>query len=211
VFFFSSRRRHTSFSRDWSSDVCSSDLLDFDLADGDTVIVEAGRRITARHIRQLEQSGIEALAVPDDYLLGRVLSHDVPDTETGELLAAANDEITEEHLAAVRKAGVTTIGTIWTNDLDRGPYIANTLRIAPTKTQLEALVEIYRMMRPGEPPTKDAAQNLFHNLFFTFERYDLSAVGRMKFNRRLGRKETEGAAVLYDARYFAERKDDDSV
>ena len=187
------------------------ETLDFDLADGDTVIVEAGRRITARHIRQLEQSGIEALAVPDDYLLGRVLSHDVPDTETGELLAAANDEITEEHLAAFRKAGVTTIGTIWTNDLDRGPYISNTLRIDPTKTQLEALVEIYRMMRPGEPPTKDAAQNLFHNLFFTFERYDLSAVGRMKFNRRLGRKETEGAPVLYDARYFAERKDDDSV
>ncbi len=187
------------------------ETLDFDLADGDTVIVEAGRRITARHIRQLEQSGIEALAVPDDYLLGRTLSHDVPDTETGELLAAANDEITEEHLAAFRKAGVTTIGTIWTNDLDRGPYISNTLRIDPTKTQLEALVEIYRMMRPGEPPTKDAAQNLFHNLFFTFERYDLSAVGRMKFNRRLGRKETEGAPVLYDARYFAERKDDESV
>ena len=187
------------------------ETLDFDLADGDTVIVEAGRRITARHIRQLEQSGIEALAVPDDYLLGRILSHDVPDTETGELLAAANDEITEEHLAAFRKAGVDTIGTLWTNDLDRGPYLSNTLRIDPTKTQLEALVEIYRMMRPGEPPTKDAAQNLFHNLFFTFERYDLSAVGRMKFNRRLGRKETEGAAVLYDAKYYAERKDEDSV
>ncbi|MFZ7096638.1 DNA-directed RNA polymerase subunit beta [Luteimonas dalianensis] len=187
------------------------ETLDFDLADGDTVIVEAGRRITARHIRQLEQSGIEALAVPDDYLLGRILSHDVPDMETGELLAAANDEITEEHLVAFRKAGVDTIGTIWTNDLDRGPYLSNTLRIDPTKTQLEALVEIYRMMRPGEPPTKDAAQNLFHNLFFTFERYDLSGVGRMKFNRRLGRKETEGAAVLYDAKYYAERKDEDSV
>ena len=187
------------------------ETLDFDLADGDTVIVEAGRRITARHIRQLEQSGIEALAVPDDYLLGRVLSHDVVDAETGELLAAANDELIEEHLVAFRKAGVDTVGTIWTNDLDRGPYISNTLRIDPTKTQLEALVEIYRMMRPGEPPTKEAAQNLFHNLFFTFERYDLSAVGRMKFNRRLGRKETEGAPVLYDERYFAERKDADSV
>ncbi|MGY0635228.1 DNA-directed RNA polymerase subunit beta [Luteimonas sp. A478] len=187
------------------------ETLDFDLADGDTVIVEAGRRITARHIRQLEQSGIEALAVPDDYLLGRVLSHDVVDAETGELLAAANDELTEEHLVEFRKAGVEAVGTIWTNDLDRGPYISNTLRIDPTKTQLEALVEIYRMMRPGEPPTKEAAQNLFHNLFFTFERYDLSAVGRMKFNRRLGRKETEGAPVLYDERYFSERKDADSV
>jgi DNA-directed RNA polymerase subunit beta len=97
------------------------------------------------------------------------------------------------------------------NDLDRGPYISNTLRIDGTKTQLEALVEIYRMMRPGEPPTKDAAQNLFHNLFFTFERYDLSGVGRMKFNRRIGRKEVTGASVLYDAKYYAERKDEESV
>ncbi|MCE7031033.1 DNA-directed RNA polymerase subunit beta [Lysobacter sp. GX 14042] len=186
------------------------ETLDFDLADGDKVIVEAGRRITARHVKQLEASGIEALAVPDSYLVGRILSHDVVDAGTGELIAAANDEITEEHLEAFRKAGIETVGTLWVNDLDRGPYLSNTLRIDPTRNQLEALVEIYRMMRPGEPPTKDAAQNLFHNLFFTFERYDLSSVGRMKFNRRLGRKETEGAAVLYDARYFAERKDEES-
>ncbi|MEN1958196.1 DNA-directed RNA polymerase subunit beta [Luteimonas sp. MJ204] len=187
------------------------ETLDFDLADGDRVIVEAGKRITARHVKQLVDSGIEALAVPDIYLVGRILSHDVIDAATGELVAAANDEITEEMLEALRKAGVEAVGTIWVNDLDRGAYLSNTLRIDPTKTQLEALVEIYRMMRPGEPPTKDAAQNLFHNLFFTFERYDLSAVGRMKFNRRIGRKETTGAPVLYDARYFAERKDDDSA
>ncbi|MGY0613397.1 MULTISPECIES: DNA-directed RNA polymerase subunit beta [unclassified Luteimonas] len=187
------------------------ETLDFDLADGDRVIVEAGKRITARHVKQLVDSGIEALAVPDVYLVGRILSHDVVDAATGELVASANDEITEEMLEALRKAGIDHVGTIWVNDLDRGPYLSNTLRIDPTKTQLEALVEIYRMMRPGEPPTKDAAQNLFHNLFFTFERYDLSAVGRMKFNRRIGRKETTGAPVLYDARYFAERKDDDSA
>src|SRR5690606_21747871 len=120
-------------------------------------------------------------------------------------------EITEETLQALRKAGIDAIGTIWTNDLDRGPYLSNTLRVDPTKTQLDALVEIYRMMRPGEPPTRDAAQNLFHNLFFAFERYDLSAVGRMKFNRRLGRREVTGAPVLYDAKYFAERKDEESV
>ncbi len=187
------------------------ETLDFDLADGDKVIVEAGKRITARHVKQLQESGIEALAVPDSYLVGRILSHDVIEAETGELLATANDEITEETLEKFRKAGVDAIGTIWVNDLDRGPYLSNTLRIDPTKTQLEALVEIYRMMRPGEPPTKDAAQNLFHNLFFTFERYDLSTVGRMKFNRRIGRKEVTGAAVLYDARYFSERKDEDST
>jgi DNA-directed RNA polymerase subunit beta len=187
------------------------ETLNFDLADGDNVIVEAGKRITARHVRQLEQSGIAALAVPDEYLVGRILSHDVVDTNTGELIASANDEISEDSLAAFRKAGIEAVGTIWVNDLDRGPYLSNTLRIDSTRTQLEALVEIYRMMRPGEPPTKDAAQNLFHNLFFTFERYDLSGVGRMKFNRRIGRKEVLGASVLYDARYFAERKDEDSV
>jgi len=187
------------------------ETLNFDLAVGDKVIVEAGKRITARHIKQLEASGIEALAVPDEYLVGRILSHDVVDASTGELIASANDEITEDHLAAFRKAGVETIGTLWVNDLDRGPYISNTLRIDPTRTQLDALVEIYRMMRPGEPPTKEAAQNLFHNLFFAVERYDLSAVGRMKFNRRLGRKEVTGAPVLYDAKYFADRKDDESV
>jgi DNA-directed RNA polymerase subunit beta len=186
------------------------ETLNFDLADGDKVIVEAGKRITARHVKQLEASGIAALAVPDDYIVGRILSHDVVDANTGELLAQANDEITDEQLQAFRKAGVDAVGTLWVNDLDRGPYLSNTLRIDPTKTQLEALVEIYRMMRPGEPPTKDAAQNLFHNLFFTFERYDLSTVGRMKFNRRVGLKAVTGEAVLYDRKYFGERNDEES-
>ncbi|WMJ67950.1 DNA-directed RNA polymerase subunit beta [Stenotrophomonas sp. 24(2023)] len=186
------------------------ETLGFDLADGDKVIVEAGKRITARHVKQLEASGIAALAVPDDYLVGRILSHDVVDASTGELLAQANDEISDEQLQNFRKAGVDAVGTLWVNDLDRGPYLSNTLRIDPSKTQLEALVEIYRMMRPGEPPTKEAAQNLFHNLFFTFERYDLSTVGRMKFNRRVGRKETTGEAVLYDSKYFGERNDEES-
>jgi DNA-directed RNA polymerase subunit beta len=187
------------------------ETLDFDLADGDKVIVEAGKRITARHVKQLEAAGVSALAVPDSYIGGRILSHDVIDPKTGELLATANDEINDDILAKLRKAGIASVGTLWVNDLDRGAYLSNTLRIDGTKTQLEALVEIYRMMRPGEPPTKDAAQNLFHNLFFTFERYDLSGVGRMKFNRRIGRKEVTGASVLYDAKYFAERKDEESV
>ena len=113
--------------------------------------------------------------------------------------------ITTEVITKVREAGVSELQTLYTNDLDRGPYMSDTLRIDTTRTQLEALVEIYRMMRPGEPPTKDAAENLFHNLFFTEERYDLSSVGRMKFNRRVGRKNEEGPGVLYDGRYFGER------
>ncbi|KGQ19510.1 DNA-directed RNA polymerase beta subunit [Lysobacter dokdonensis DS-58] len=182
------------------------ETLEFDLADGDRVIVEAGKRITARHVKQLEQSGIAALAVPDAYLVGNILAHDVVDAKTGELLASANDEINEDHLAKFRKSGIDSVGTIWVNDLDRGPYLSNTLRIDGTKTKLEALVEIYRMMRPGEPPTKDAAENLFHNLFFTFERYDVSGVGRMKFNRRIGRKDVLGPSVLYDRKYFGDYK-----
>src|SRR5690606_19552783 len=113
------------------------ETLNFDLADGEKVIVEAGKRITARHVRQLEAAGVAALAVPDEYLVGRVLSHDVIDAGTGELIASANDEISEETLEALGKAGIDAIGTIWTNDLDRGAYLSNTLRVDATKTQLE--------------------------------------------------------------------------
>ena len=186
------------------------ETLNFDLLVAGKVIVEAGKRITARHVKQLEQAKIKTLEVPDDYLVGRILAHDVVDTKTGEVLAVANEELNEASLTKLRKGGIDSIGTIWVNDLDRGPYISNTLRIDPSKTQLEALVEIYRMMRPGEPPTKDAALNLFYNLFFTFERYDLSGVGRMKFNRRVGRKEVTGASVLYDHQYFKDRNDENS-
>jgi len=171
--------------------------LDFDLktATG-KVIVEAERRITARHIRELENAGIKSLAVPDSYILGRALSRDLVDMETGEVLASANDEVTPELLAQFREIGVEAFETIYTNDLDRGPYISDTLRNDATRTALEAQVEIYRMMRPGEPPTKDAAEQLFRNLFFTIDRYDLSAVGRMKLNRRLGRTSDEGPGIL---------------
>ncbi|WP_114239858.1 DNA-directed RNA polymerase subunit beta [Dyella sp. C9] len=186
------------------------ETLTFDLTIGDKVLVEAGKRITARHVRQLAAENITALEVPDDYPIGRILAIDVVDPKTGELLAQANDEISAEQLENFRKAGIEVVPTLYVNDLDRGAYISHTLRIDNTKTQLEALVEIYRMMRPGEPPTKDAAQNLFYNLFFTFDRYDLSAVGRMKFNRRVGRQEIVGPGVLYDKKYFADRKEEEA-
>jgi DNA-directed RNA polymerase subunit beta len=186
------------------------ETLNFDLRIGADTIVETGKRITARHVRQLENAKIKSLDVPDEYLIGRILAHNVIDTKTAELLASANDEISDAHLEAFRKAGVDKIATLWVNDLDRGDYISRTLRIDPSKTPLEALVEIYRMMRPGEPPTKDAAQNLFQNLFFSTERYDLDRVGRMKFNRRVGRKDDKGPGILYDAKYFGARNDEHS-
>jgi len=160
------------------------------------VIVPTGKRITARHVKELEAAKVKTLDVPDDYLLGKIVAHSIVDKESGEVLAEANAEITEELLEALRENEVKKLDILYVNDLDHGPYISNTLNIDPTSNELEALVEIYRMMRPGEPPTKDAAQNLFKNLFFTDERYDLSAVGRMKFNRRVGRKEVEGSGVL---------------
>jgi DNA-directed RNA polymerase subunit beta len=172
------------------------EMTTFDIKAKSKVIVEEGRRVTARHIRELDKAGVKTLVVPDDYLYGKILSHNIVDKETGELLASANEEITEELLEKLRDTGVKSIKTLFVNDLDRGPYISSTLRIDPTTTELEAMVEIYRMMRPGEPPTKDAAQNLFKNLFFTNERYDLSAVGRMKFNRRVGRDELTGEGTL---------------
>ena len=167
-----------------------------DIKVGKETLVEAGRRISARHVRALEQAGVKKLEVPEEWLVGKVLFHDVADGDTGELIAEANAELTPELVEQIREAGIKKLEVLFVNDLDRGPFISNTLRIDPTRTQLEAQVEIYRMMRPGEPPTKEAAQNLFNNLFFEPDRYDLSPVGRMKFNRRLMRDTSEGAGTL---------------
>ncbi|MCE2950097.1 MAG: DNA-directed RNA polymerase subunit beta, partial [Betaproteobacteria bacterium] len=160
------------------------------------VIVQRDKRITAKHVREIEQAGLKNITVPGEYLLGRALAHNVIDTETGEILARANDEITEDLIDLFRGGKAEQIQTIYTNDLDEGPYISQTLRIDETPDQIAAQVAIYRMMRPGEPPTEDAVRSLFHGLFFAEERYDLSAVGRMKFNRRIGRNEVKGAPTL---------------
>jgi DNA-directed RNA polymerase subunit beta len=168
----------------------------FDIKVGRKVVVEKDRRITLRHVRELEKGNVRSLDVPAEYLAGKVLAHDIIDTDSGELLATANDELTTETVEKLIEAGIKKLETLYVNDLDRGAFISNTLRIDSTTSKLEALVEIYRMMRPGEPPTKEAAENLFQNLFFNSERYDLSAVGRMKFNRRVGRDEITGAGTL---------------
>jgi DNA-directed RNA polymerase subunit beta len=169
----------------------------FDILDNDgSVIVEATRRITARHIRQLEKAGVEELVVDSEFLSGKALAKDVVDPKTGEVLAPANTEITAELVEEITASAVKEFETIYTNELDTGSFVSDTLRSDPTSNRLEALVEIYRMMRPGEPPTKESAESLFENLFFTDERYDLSGVGRMKFNRRIGREEITGSGTL---------------
>ena len=172
----------------------------FDLTDRDgNVIVEEGRRVNSRHVARLkaaQEAGLRSLAVPDEFAVGKVLARDVVNRETGEVLASANDVVTPETLAKLREEGIRRFDALYFNDVDEGSYLSDTLRTDLTTTNLEAQVEIYRMMRPGEPPTKDAAQSMFRNLFSNPERYDLSAVGRMKFNRRLGRKDSKGGNVL---------------
>src|SRR5687767_14544103 len=170
----------------------------FDINDkAGKLIVAKDKRITVKHIRDMETAGIKRIAAPDEFFLGRTLAHNVVNADTGEILANANDEITETLLAQLREAKVGKVQTLFTNDLDQGPYVSQTLRADETADMQAARVAIYRMMRPGEPPTEDAVEALFNGLFFAEERYDLSAVGRMKFNRRI----TAPAEVSWQLRF----------
>jgi DNA-directed RNA polymerase subunit beta len=173
------------------------EIARFDITDkAGNVVVEKDKRITAKHIRQLEQSGTTAISVPEDFLVGRVLAKNMVDADSGEIVAKANDELTEPLLKKLRAAGIKDIACIYTNELDEGGYISQTLASDETADELAARVAIYRMMRPGEPPTEDAVQALFGRLFYNPDTYDLSRVGRMKFNARVGRDTAEGAMTL---------------
>ncbi|MEM8594675.1 MAG: DNA-directed RNA polymerase subunit beta, partial [Pseudomonadota bacterium] len=173
------------------------EVASFDIVDGKgKVIVEEGRRVTPGNIRALDKEKVKQLKVPEEYLLGKALADDIVDKDSGEVLYPCNTEITEEVIEGLREHKVKKFETLYTNELDCGPFISDTLRADSSTNRLEALVEIYRMMRPGEPPTQDAAENLFQNLFFSSDRYDLSIVGRMKFNRRLGREDIKGSGTL---------------
>ena len=172
----------------------------FDITDkSGQVVVEKDKRITARHTRQLEQSGTTHISVPEDFIIGRILASNQIDPDTGEILAKANDELTETLLKKLRTAGISDLEVLFTNELDQGAYISQTLATDETADELAARVAIYRMMRPGEPPTEDAVQALFQRLFYSEDTYDLSRVGRMKFNARVGRDEAEGPMTLSNA------------
>src|SRR3954453_3953324 len=173
------------------------DIAKFDIVTkAGKTLVQKDKRITVKHIREMEAAGMKKLAVEPDFLVGRVLAKNLVNKETGEVVANANEEITEVTLKKILDAGVEDVKTLYTNDLDQGPYISQTLRIDESTDALNAQVAIYRMMRPGEPPTEDAVKTLFNGLFFSEDRYDLSDVGRMKFNRRVGRDELTGQMTL---------------
>ena len=177
----------------WKGEVATFDIKGRD----GNVIVEKDKRVNAKHLRELEAAKVSYISVPEEFLVGRVLAKNVVNPETGEVLANANDEISESLMAELREAGIKEVQTLYTNDLDRGPYISQTLRTDETADQMAARVAIYRMMRPGEPPTEEAVEALFQRLFYSEETYDLSRVGRMKVNSRLGRGEdTTGPMTL---------------
>ena len=171
-------------------------ITPIDIKQGSDLIIKKGDRITARHIRKIESSKIKSLTYSDEALLGLVTAKDIFSKTTGEVVLPCNTVIDEEVLSTIKELGLKDLQTLYINDLESGPYMADTLRSDSTTNDIEALVEIYRMMRPGEPPTKEAAMTLFTGLFFNPERYDLSPVGRMKFNKRLSREEIEGNSIL---------------
>ena len=174
------------------------ETLSVDIKVKSKVYVEAGKRITAKHIKDLTSSKASEITLPEEFMIGKVLSKDIFNKETGEVLLPANTEIDEVVFEQIKEAEIKEVKCLYINELVKGPYISNTLRADPTTNRLEALVEIYRMMRPGEPPTKDSAETLFNNLFFNEERYDLSEVGRMKFNRRLKLNEKKDNPHILD-------------
>ena len=160
------------------------------------VILKKGERISARHIRKIESAKLKTLDLSKEGIFGQVLAKDLLDKSTGEIVLEANTLIDEETMEVLETLNLKELETLYINDIEAGPYMADTLRADATTNEIEALVEIYRMMRPGEPPTKEAATTLFTNLFFNPERYDLSAVGRMKFNKRLNNEVLEGSSIL---------------
>ena len=179
-------------------------IATFDIMHNKKLIVAKGKRINIRHIDLAKKSKMKNFHVPEEHLLGKRIAQDVIDKETGEVIFECNQQITREEIEKilgnndkdVPPSKLTEFNILHTNELDRGAFICNTLDIDPTTDQETALIEIYRMMRPGEPPTKDAASALFMNLFQSADRYDLSDVGRMKFNTRVGRADDTGIGVL---------------
>lgn len=176
-----------SFEIELVADRLKGEMAQFDIVGPDgNVIVEQGQRINALRVKRILNSGMTKLAVPDEYLYERIIGEDI--VVGDEVLVRANTLIDHEILVKLAEKNIQSFKILFTNDIDHGTYIADTLRADTIVTREEALIEIYKVMRPGEPPTLETAEKLFESMFFSQERYDLSNVGRMKFNRRLGRE-----------------------
>jgi len=184
------------FMLDLNVDQLKGQTAGFDIEKDGKKLIETGKKITARNVKQLKEAAIKKVEVPAEYLLGKILATGITDTNTGELVSRANEVLTVEAIERISLIEKAKLKILFIDELENGPYISDTLNLDSTTSQLEAQVEIYRMMRPGEPPTKDSSEALFKSLFFDESRYDLSAVGRMKLNRRLGRKNNDGEGVL---------------
>jgi DNA-directed RNA polymerase subunit beta len=150
------------------------------------VLTETGQKITVRALKRWQEEGLKSVAMPDDELVGRYSGLDMVNYETGEIYVEAGDELTLDNIAVLRDAGFQEIVTINVDHINIGSYIRNTMNMDKSHSREQALIEIYRVMRPGEPPTAETAETLFGQLFFDAERYDLSSVGRVKMNMRLG-------------------------
>ena len=147
--------------------------------------VEAGKKITVRQARQLAEKGLKALRMTDEELIGHYIAEDLVNAKTGEIYAEAGEEVTEKTLKTLNEPGYKELPILDIDHINVGAYIRNTLTVDKNMTREDALFDIYRVMRPGEPPTVDTASAMFKSLFFDPERYDLSAVGRVKMNMRL--------------------------
>ena len=172
--------------------------LTHDLVDAKTgdVVAEAGDKLSPRVCRKLEEAGLKEILVQDEELHGRYFAEDIINEATGEIYVEAGDEIDEEILLTLGEAGVKSFGTLAIDHNNIGPYIRNTLAVDKNRSREEALMDIYRVMRPGEPPTLETAEAMFQSLFFDAERYDLSAVGRVKMNARLNVEGEDTLRVL---------------
>src|SRR6202451_3308894 len=159
-----------------------ADLVDADTGKG---VLAAAKKLSVRQARQLAEKGLKALRMTDEELIGHYIAEDLVNPKTGEIYVEAGEEITEKNLKVLNEAGYKELPLLNIDHVNVGAYIRNTLAIDKNMTREDALFDIYRVMRPGEPPTLDTAQNMFHSLFFDSERYDLSAVGRVKMNMRL--------------------------
>ncbi len=196
------KRAKEGWSYEFNADALKGNMLARDLIDAKTnkVVATAGTKMTPRLLRKLADAGIARIFAPDEDLVGRFLADDFVNMQTGEVLAEAGDEISEDILNSMVEAGEAEISVLFVDNVNFGPHLRNTLAADRNNSREEALVDIYRVMRPGEPPTLESAHALFESLFFNSDRYDLSSVGRVKMNSRLELETDDSIRVL--------RKDD---